>query len=302
MSSQQSAAAVYLTAGKAVSAMLVEQKPVVTFLEGVGTKLPGGGKIPFIAVPTTAGTGSEATSNGVISSVGPEGFKKSLRHNNYVPDIALIDPELALDCPKSVTLSCGMDALSQLVEGYLSTNSNPYTDALALEGIRKVLPAVAGLEENPGDIDARSAMAYGAYLSGIVLANAGLGLVHGFASAIGGFHRIPHGVVCGTLMAEVNRATLEKLRSEAPQSHALQKYAELGKLVNPEAATAGEQQDAFIKALVALTEALHIPGLGRYDISREDLPKITEKSGNKYNPISFGREEMANLLANCLNR
>lgn len=289
-----------LDGGKAVSAMLVEHQPITDFLEGVGNREPSGNRLPFIAVPTTAGTGSEATSNAVISRVGPTGFKKSLRHDNYVPDIALVDPELALGCPPEVTFSCGMDTFSQLVEAYLSTNANPYTDVLAIEGIKHVGPALAELQDDPDDLSARAAMAYGSYLSGVVLASAGLGLVHGFASAIGGFHDIPHGVVCGTLMAETNRMTLAKLRKERPESPILEKFGLLGGILGGEGSSMAEWQDGFIEHLEMMTEFFAIPSLGDYGITASDLPAIVQDSSNKYNPVPLTTEEMLRILSRRL--
>lgn len=287
--------------GKAVSAMLAESKPVETFLEGVGTESPSGNKIPYIAIPTTSGTGSEATSNAVISRTGPTGFKKSLRHDNYVPDIAIVDPELTLSCPIPVTVACGMDCYTQLVEGYLSTNGNPYTDALALDGIHQVAKALQVVITNPENIKARSAMSYGTYLSGIVLANAGLGTIHGFASTIGGYFAIPHGVVCGTLMAEANRATLQKLRNERDNMAALDKYTRLGCTVSSEKGLTDEEyQDAFITSLIELTDKYSINRLGNYGISTDDLENIAANTGNKYNPVQFSKVELCNILKNRL--
>ncbi|WP_163335748.1 iron-containing alcohol dehydrogenase [Desulfopila sp. IMCC35008] len=290
-----------IDAGKAISAMLEEQQPVELFLEGVGTQSPRGHKIPYIAIPTTSGTGSEATSNAVITRTGPNGFKKSLRHDNYVPDIAVVDPELTLSCPPAITTACGMDCYTQLVEAYLSTNGNPYTDALALDGIQRVSTALPAVIANPEDIEARSAMSYGTYLSGIVLANAGLGTIHGFASTIGGYCAIPHGVVCGTLMAETNKATLQKLRYSHHNEIALDKYTRLGRAVNrQEGLTDEEYQDAFIQNLAEFTDQCGIDRLGNYGLDKGNLETIAARTGNKYNPVQFSKDELCTILKNRL--
>ncbi|HEX2395739.1 MAG TPA: iron-containing alcohol dehydrogenase, partial [Bacteroidales bacterium] len=221
-----------LDAGKAVSAMLKAEENVKDYLEGVGTKIPSGQKKFFIAVPTTAGTGSEATSNAVLSETGVNGYKKSLRHENYVPDLAVVDPQLTVGCPADITANSGMDAFTQLIESYLSTKANPFTDALALDGISHVKDCLERAVRDGHDIAARAGMAYAAYLSGITLSNAGLGLIHGFASAIGGFFYAPHGVVCGTLMGVVNRYNVNSLLSATENTIAHAKYAGLGNLLS----------------------------------------------------------------------
>lgn len=290
-----------LDGGKAVSAIMKEKRPVITFLEGVGTASPSGSKLPFIAVPTTSGTGSEATSNSVIRSFSGGGFKKSLRHDNYIPDVALIDPALTLACPPQVTAACGMDAYTQLVEAYLSTNSNPFTDSLAFEGIQAIHSSLPRAVADGNDLEARSSLAYGSYLSGIVLANAGLGTVHGFASVIGGLYDIPHGIVCGTLMAEINRATLAKLSRGDHDSPALKKYTRLGELVGDD--RRGDEQrhqKLFIEHLQTLTRELQIPDLGDFGVKENDLEKIAGKTSNKYNPVQFNNKELVQILRNRL--
>jgi len=290
-----------LDGGKAISAMLVEQQPVMTFLEGVGTEKPSGKKVPFVAVPTTSGTGSEATSNAVISTVGRDGFKKSLRHDNYVPDIALIDPGLTISCPTPLTVACGMDTFTQLVEAYLSTKSSPLSDTLALEGIRAVIHSFKNTCANGSDLRARSDMAYASYLSGVVLANAGLGAIHGFASAIGGLFAIPHGIVCGTLMASANRATLNKLRETGENQAALIKYSLLGRMVSEGNPAGHEAQDRFIAYLEDLTSSLRLARLADFGISEQDFDPILRRSGNKNNPVQLSRDELAAILRTRLN-
>lgn len=285
-----------LDAGKAISAMLVEQEPVTTFLEGVGNRQPSGEKIPFIAVPTTSGTGSEATSNAVISSVGHHGFKKSLRHDNYIPDIALIDPELTTACPRNLTVACGMDTFTQLVEGYLSTNGSPLTDTLALEGIQRVIHSLQNACDDGDNIYARADISYASYLSGIVLANAGLGLIHGFASAIGGISAIPHGVVCGTLMATTNRLTLQHLRENDGDKISLAKYATLGRLTTQRDIPDHQAQDIFIEYLTNLSTTLGIPSLGDYGITEKSFDEILNQAGNKYNPAALTKEDHRLIL------
>ena len=286
-----------IDAGKAVSAMLVEGGPVSRFLEGVGGENPSGRKVPFIAVPTTAGTGSEATSNAVLTKTGDQGFKRSLRHDNYTPDIALIDPTLTLSCPRDLTIACGMDTFSQLVEAYLSTHASPFTDALSLDGLKAVQRSLRTACSDGNNLSARTDMAYAALVSGIVLANAGLGVIHGFASAIGGFFSIPHGVVCGTLMAAGNRITLAGLRRTNDNPVALEKYSRLGRLFSEQGkAPAAQYQDLFIAELARLTDDLDLPRLGHYGINESHLEKILDQTGNKYNPAALDRGEMREIL------
>ena len=190
---------------------------VLDHLEDVGRNVPHSGvKLPFVAVPTTSGTGGEMTKNAVLSDVGPDGYKKSLRHDAFIPDAVILDPELMLSCPPAITAACGMDAFTQLLEPYLSPAASPVTDSLALgamERVRDNLAAACG--EGAGDVEVRAGMAYAAMISGIALANAGLGIVHGLASPIGGFFPVPHGVVCGTLVAPATEANIRALRAAA---------------------------------------------------------------------------------------
>jgi alcohol dehydrogenase class IV len=286
-----------LDAGKAISAMLYKSGSVFDYLEGVGTKEHPGTKIPFIAVTTTSGTGSEATKNAVISHTGKKGFKRSLRHDNFVPDIALIDPELTLNCPAKITASSGMDCFTQLTEAFLSDKSNEYTDALALEGLKAIKSSLIYAFKDGSDISARTGMSFAALTSGICLANAGLGVVHGFASSLGGMYDIPHGVICGTLMALSNEANVKRLRRNQDNPSALKKYAALGGLFLDKASKSeGFLIDGFIDYLHQLTDELQLPGLKEAGVNVEDLKEIASLTECKNNPVKLDRNEILDIL------
>jgi len=286
-----------MDAGKAISAMLKLEDQITDFLEDVGTREHPGTKVPFIAIPTTSGTGSEATKNAVISRTGRNGFKKSLRHDNFVPDIALIDPELTLNCPRDITAASGMDCFSQLTEAWLSTKANPYTDALALEGLKTIKSSLLECYENGGNPEARAGMSFAALTSGICLANAGLGAVHGFASSVGGLYEIPHGLICGTLMAVTNELTLRKLISNRSDSPALKKYAILGGLfLDVQKKSDEDQASAFIYFLHELTAKLNLPGLQKSGVQVKDIPEICRNTGMKNNPVKLDEAELTEIL------
>src|SRR5664280_2701978 len=261
-----------IDAGKAISAMMNRTESVVEFLEGVGTREHPGTKLPYIAVPTTSGTGSETTKNAVISRIGRNGFKRSLRHENFVPDIALVDPELTLGCSKDITAASGMDCFTQLTEAYLSDKSCEYTDALAIEGLKAIKASLIRSYSEGEDIDARTGMSFAALTSGICLANAGLGVVHGFASSIGGLFDIPHGLICGTLMAKSNEINIRELRKYSSNTSALKKYSLLGKLfVDESGKTEDYYIDGFIQYLYELSNELSLSGLKSFRIEKKDI-------------------------------
>ncbi len=190
-----------MDAAKAIAGLLRVNQSVMDFLEGVGPELPyKGPAVPLIAVPTTAGTGSEATKNAVLSKQGIDGFKKSFRDDRLVAEVAIVDPDLLSSCPRDVIAANGMDALTQLIESYVSIKANVFNDALGISGLRAARDGLVRLYQSAGaDTDARQRMAYASLISGINLAQTGLGSVHGLASPLGAFYPIPHGVVCGTL-------------------------------------------------------------------------------------------------------
>ena len=291
-----------IDAGKAISAMIPKVDSIKNYLEGVGNKIHDGRKIPYIAVPTTSGTGSEATKNAVITEVGIEGFKKSLRHDNLIPNYAIIDPQLVISCPKSVSAPCGMDAFTQLLEAYVSPKANPITDALAKSGIKQMKDAIVPVcNEKASNITARAAMAYGSLMSGIVLANAGLGVVHGFASSIGGLFNIPHGVVCGTLLADSTEMNIRRLgQLGAEGENGLLKHAIVGALITGkesfEDINVPYNCSVLIETLKNWTKQLNIDRLGKYGISTIDINDIVEKTSLKNNPVHLKREDLSEIL------
>jgi alcohol dehydrogenase class IV len=241
------------------------------------------------------------TKNAVLSSVGKDGFKRSLRHDNLVPDIALIDPELTMSCPPDITAASGMDCFTQLVEAYLSEKSNQYTDALALEGIKAIKVSLRRSYENGENIDARSGMSFAALTSGICLANAGLGAVHGFASSLGGLYDIPHGVICGTLMAVTNEVNVRELRKLSDRSAALNKYSILGKIfLEDKEKTDNYYIDGFIKCLHDLTFELNLPGLYKYGVRENNLVIISGMTEIKNNPVKLTFENLLEIISNRL--
>ncbi|MBT8354970.1 MAG: iron-containing alcohol dehydrogenase [Desulfofustis sp.] len=293
-----------LDAGKAVAAMLPAGKKIEQFLEGVGCRQPDGKSLPFVAVPTTAGTGSEASANAVVTRPGPNGYKKSLRHQNYIPDYALIDPQLMQTCPQKLTAACSMDAFSQLVEGFLSNQASPMTDAIAWSGIEAVERSLVKVCHHGDDLRARTDMAYAALCSGIVLANAGLGIIHGLAPALGSIFSISHGVVCGTLMGSGNAITLEKLSelfdSDPHCQSYIDKYNRLGYLFCGPSVETHNAARCFVEKLHYMIELLKLPRLAELGVSSDSLDKVVETASNKNNPVLLSPEEIKRILLNRL--
>ncbi len=291
-----------LDAAKAVAGLLRVDNSVMDYLEGVGPELPyQGPATPFVAVPTTAGTGSEATRNAVLSVQGEGGFKKSFRHETLVPKYAVVDPELLATCPKALVAADGMDALTQLLESYVSLKANPFTDALALSGIAAVRDALLPWYRGEGDLAAhRRAMAYAALLSGITLAQVGLGSVHGLAAPLGAFFPMPHGVVCGTLVACCSEMNLQALRARAPDHVALHKYAELGRLLSGCATLQDEPaRQALLDTLSAWTAQLALPRLSAFGMTEADIPRVVANcrgSSMKTNPVVLEDDEVTTIL------
>ena len=292
-----------LDAAKAIAGLLPYGNSVMDYLEGVGKNVPyHGPSTPFIAVPTTAGTGSEATKNSVLSVHGRDGFKKSFRDECLIPEYAVIDPDLLASCPRELVAADGMDAFTQLLESYASLKANPFTDALALSGITAVKEGFfAAWEGNEPDAShGRGAMAYAALLSGITLAQVGLGSVHGLASPLGAYFPIPHGVVCGTLVSAATEINIKAMQEREPDNPALSKYAQVGRLL----ANQLEIDDATARSslttlLAEWSERLQLPRLNGYGITAADFPLIVANSRGssmQTNPIVLTDAEINAIL------
>jgi alcohol dehydrogenase len=292
-----------LDAAKAIAGLLPHGNSVMDHLEGVGRNIPyRGPSTPFIAVPTTAGTGSEATKNAVLSVQGPDGFKKSFRDECLIPEYAVIDPDLLESCPRELVAADGMDAFTQLLESYVSLKANPFTDALAWSGMAAVKEGFfAAWEGNePSASHGRGAMAYAALLSGITLAQVGLGSVHGLASPLGAYFPIPHGVVCGTLVSAATEVNIKAMQAREPDNPALAKYAQVGRLLTGRTELDDATARSSLTALLAeWSEQLQLPRLNGYGITAADFPLIVANSRGssmQTNPIVLTDAEINAIL------
>jgi alcohol dehydrogenase class IV len=310
-----------LDAGKAIAALLGNGGDPLDYLEVVGRgrelERPGA---PFVAVPTTAGTGSEVTKNAVLSS--PEHqVKASLRSPLMLARAAVVDPDLLAGLPAAVIASSGLDALSQLIEPFLSSRANPFTDALAREGIRRSARSLQraydlALADVDRDADADGSGAAGSALSraaaradlalaslfgGLCLANAGLGAVHGFAAPVGGTWPAPHGAACAALLPHAMRVNLRALETRAPDHPARGRFQDIAVLLTGRAGAVAADGIAWIDALAA---ALAIPGLARYGMTAADIPALIAKarvaSSMKANPLPLTDDELTEIAARAL--
>ncbi|WJW76331.1 iron-containing alcohol dehydrogenase [Thiohalobacter sp. IOR34] len=291
-----------LDGAKAIAGLLRVGRSVMDYLEGVGPELDyQGPAVPFIAVPTTAGTGSEATKNAVLSVIGEQGFKKSFRDERLVPAWAVVDPELLAGCPPALIAANGMDALTQLMESYVSLRANPMTDALAVSGLRALRGALlTWYEQGAAAREAQAAMAYAALQSGITLAQTGLGSVHGLASPLGAFFPIPHGVACGTLLATATAVNIRALSERQPDAPALARYARLGEILSARRIREPEvAREALLKRLEDWTRRLDLPRLSAYGVKEENIPRIvahSRGSSMRTNPVELSDAEIAAIL------
>ncbi|TWX59483.1 iron-containing alcohol dehydrogenase [Colwellia hornerae] len=292
-----------LDAAKTIAGLIPSQTSVMDYLEGVGMgKAFNVTTCPFIAVPTTAGTGSETTKNAVLSSIGK--FKKSFRDNKLLAKEAWLDPELLKTCPREVLFATGMDAFTQLLESYTTPKSNPITDALAWQG----MSLFKGAFENINSADESkqqqgySNLMLAASLSGTTLANAGLGAVHGLAGPIGAFFDAPHGIVCAKLLAPITSANIDVLLATDGGSLILNKYKQIGKLFNPSLA----DEDILAGLLKTLKDyALNYTpqGLSQYGLSLDNIQPVISscRSGSMLaNPVLLSDEQLMQAISHAL--
>jgi alcohol dehydrogenase class IV len=282
-----------IDAGKAIAIVATNGGEPLEFLEGVGKgRTIALSPLPFIAVPTTAGTGSEVTRNAVLGS--PEhGVKASLRSPLMLPRIALVDPELTYELPPAVTAATGLDALTQLIEPYVSARANPMVDAICVDGIGRIARALSRAYHNGADREARNDMSLGSLFGGLALANAGLGVVHGFAAPLGGSFKAPHGALCAAILPHGMAANVTALRARAPQHPALERYAAIARMLTGQKDASAESGIEWVRAICA---ELKVPALHTWGVAETDLPVIVENaaraSSMQANPLPLTSDEL----------
>jgi len=298
-----------LDTGKAVAALLTNGGDPLDYLEVIGQGQPlVRPSAPYIAIPTTAGTGAEVTRNAVLAS--PEHrVKVSLRSPLMLPRLALVDPQLTYSMPPEVTASTGLDALTQVMEPYVSNRANPLTDALCRDGMRRAARSLRrayacgeqGRTKHGDDAAAREDMALASLFGGLALANAKLGAVHGFAGPIGGVFPAPHGAVCASLLPHVMAVNVRALQERFPESEALRRYDEIARILTGNERATADDGVAWVQELC---DALRIPSLASYGVTPDNFPVLIEKasvaSSMKGNPIQLTPDEMREILTRAL--
>jgi len=290
-----------IDAGKAIAALLTNPGDPFDYLEviGRGKPLPHAAA-PVIAIPTTAGTGSEVTRNAVLAS--PEHrVKVSLRSPLMLPAVALVDPELTYGLPPAITAYTGLDALTQVIEPFVTPAANPLTDAICREGIERAGRALRRAVARGDDAEARADMAFAALCGGLALANARLGAVHGFAGPFGGMFDAPHGAVCAALLPHVMAANVAALRERAPGHPSLCRYEEVARLLTGDARASADEGVAWVRDLVA---DLGVPGLAAYGLDEATfdtlIPAAQRSSSMKGNPVALSDDELRAILARAM--
>ncbi|MDC7217877.1 MAG: iron-containing alcohol dehydrogenase [Spirochaetales bacterium] len=290
-----------LDAGKAIAALIPNKRDVLDYLEVVGKGMPLTEKtLPLIAAPTTSGTGSEVTTNAVLLCAEHK-VKVSLRSEAMIPDIAVVDPLLTLSAPPAVTAATGLDALTQLMESFVSRFASPMTNALCREGLQHGARSMLRAYQDGQDIEARTGMALASLFSGITLANAKLGAVHGFAAPLGGEFKAPHGAVCAALLPYVMEINIRSLKERDPQHPALAAYDEIAQILTGNSTAQAMDGIEWVKDIC--TE-MKIPGLGEIGVQEKDFRSLATKaaraSSMKGNPVELTEKELLKILANAL--
>ena len=290
-----------IDAGKAIAALLSNTKELSDYLEVIGKGEPlENDPSPCIAIPTTAGTGAEVTRNAVILS--PEhNIKVSIRHPKMLPTVALIDPTLTCSMPPDITASTGLDAFTQLLEAFVSCKANPLSDALCREGLKLAARSLATAYTEGNNLEARTEMALASLFSGLALANAGLGAVHGFAGPIGGMFKASHGTICAALLPAVTTINIKALKERAPEHAALEKYREAATIITN---NLNADPDEMVKWIQHLCRQLKIPRLNALGINEHNIQDIVENgkkaSSMKGNPIVLLEDELVEIIAASL--
>ena len=290
-----------IDAGKAIAIMATNSGEPLDYLEVVGRGQPiGRPGLPYIAVPTTAGTGSEVTRNAVLGSPA-HGVKASLRSPMMLARVAVIDPDLTLGLPPSVTASTGLDALTQLIEPYISARANAMTDMFCIEGMRRIANSLILAVRDGNDRAARESMSFAALLGGLSLANAGLGVVHGFAAPIGGMVEAAHGAVCAALLPQGMAANIQALRARAPEHPSLRRYRDVARILTGRDDASPEDGVTWV---AGLSRVIGIQPLGALGVRESQIPDLVEKaakaSSMKANPIVLTAAELTEVLERSL--
>jgi len=290
-----------LDAAKAISAVAANGGTANDYLEVIGRHRPITHRaLPFIAIPTTAGTGTEVTQNAVLASPTLR-IKASIRSPLMFPRLAIIDPSLTLSLPPDLTATTGLDALAQLVEPFVSNRANPLTDALCRDGIRRAARSLRQACRQPDDLSAREDMALVALFGGLALANAGLGVVHGLAGPLGGMYPAPHGALCGCILPHAMCVNIAALRQRAPDDEVLNRFTEIAQIVTGDRAATAE---GGARCVADLCRALAVPSLSHWGVNAKDFPAIIDKSkmasSMQKNPIRLEDEEIADILRRSL--
>ena len=290
-----------LDAGKAVATMMTNEGDVLDYLEVIGRgRSLANAPAPYIAIPTTAGTGTEVTRNAVLAS-SEHGVKVSLRSPQMLPRAAIVDPGLTLSVPPDITANTGLDALTQLIEPFVCNRPNPLVDGICREGIPRAAAALPRAVEEGDDIQAREEMSLASLFGGMALANAGLGAVHGIAAPLGGLTHAPHGAVCARLLPLVMEANVRALRSRMPGSPALARYEEVGRLLTGDMAAGA---DDAVRWTQSICRRLDIRPLSHYGFTLEGIPAVAAQaqkaSSMRANPISLTDEELTEVLTRAL--